>query len=651
MSLVAFVPLGLICTLYLLLWDSPKQNVKIRITFSIISGILAVCYLIWRLKQTVWLPESFGLTNQVWVVVIWLVEVLAFIEVGTFLLIMSRTNQRSSQADEYERNDKHQLPAVDVFIPTYNEPIDVLEKTILGAVNIDYTNKKVWVLDDGRREWLAAYCRDKGVGYLTRPDNSHAKAGNMNHALRHTSGEFVCIFDADFVPFKNFIKRTIGFFEDPTIGIVQTPQHFYNKDPIQTNLSISQDYPDEQRLFFDEMAASRDGWDAAFCCGSCSIHRRAALEAVGGVPTESITEDLLTTLVMLRKGYRTIYLNERLSMGLAAESIQGFFVQRERWCQGAIQSLYLKSGPLGPGLSLIQRLLFFPTSWLVQYAVRLMLIILPLIYLLTGMIPFYFTNINELIFFQIPVFVAFFLNMRWLVGGKYVPIVSAASSVFASFRLFPVVVTSLIKPFGTPFKVTPKGSSSVGGRNAELFTFYQILTVILLTVIGLLINVWPEFSVIQFDEFFPIAVFWSVLNLLVLVLASLLCFEGPRMRVEERFVLNEPVTVTLGEDVLSAVLIDASIDGCKLQLEERWWGRPLPDSLYFSIEQVGKVKILPVRVNRGAIAARFEYESDEVRDRMITKLFTGQYHNAVEMASGISEILRRLWNRAFIERS
>lgn len=647
MSPIAFLPIALLGVLYLFLWDIRKTDLTTRKSLSLLSGVLAIAYLVWRLMYTVWLPSSFGLINQIWTIAIWFVELLAFIEVGTFLLIMSRTNQRSAQADASQRQVRTVFPAVDVFIPTYNEPLDVLEKTIIGGLNIDYPNKKIWILDDGRRGWLEDYCQKKGVGYLTRPDNLHAKAGNLNHALTQTSGEFICIFDADFVPFTDFIKRTIGFFDNPTIGIVQTPQHFYNKDPVQTNLSISDDYPDEQRLFFDEMAASRDAWDAAFCCGSCSIQRRAALEAVGGVPTESITEDLLSTLVLLRKGYRTIYLNERLSIGLAAESIQGFFVQRERWCQGAVQSLFLKSGPLGPGLKPMQRVLFFPTSWLVQYAVRLMLLMLPLVYLLTGMIPFYFTDINQLIFFQVPVFVAFFLNMRWLVGGKYMPLVSVASSIFASFRLFPVVVASLIKPFGKPFKVTPKGSSSVGGRNAEMFTFYQILTVILLTLGGLLINVWPESAVIDFDQFFPIAVFWSVFNLLVLVLASLLCFEGPRDRREERFVLNEPTIVKFGDETIEATLIDASVEGCKIELNQSWWKGALPHELHFSIESVGQVKAIPIRANRGAIAASFEFESEASRDRMITKLFTGQYLNAVENASGFGEILKRLWHRAF----
>jgi cellulose synthase (UDP-forming) len=646
MTLTSFVPLFLVSAVYFLLWDMPKTRDRNRTIFGLFSVTLGLIYLTWRWSETVWLPPAMGMVNQVWTLLLFFVELLAFIEIATFLLIMSRTNQRSAEADQLSAIERVPTPSVDVFIPTYNEPIDVLEKTIIGANNIEWPNKKVWVLDDGRRDWLKDYCAERHVGYLTRDSSAHAKAGNLNAALSKTSGDFICIFDADFVPFPGFIKRTIGFFDDPTVGIVQTPQHFYNKDPIQTNLHISQDYPDEQRLFFDEMAASRDAWDVAFCCGSCSIQRRAALEAIDGVPTESITEDLLSTLAMLRKGYRTRYLNERLSMGLAAESIQGFFVQRERWCRGAIQSLYLRDGPLGPGLKLLDRLLFFPTSWLVQYTTRIALVLIPIVYLLTGLIPFYFTNVGDLIFFQVPVFLVYFLNMRWLVGAKYMPLVSVAASVFASFRLFPTVLSSLIKPFGTPFKVTPKGSSAASGRDSELFTFYLILIAIILTVTGLLINVQPEAAVIRFSEFYPIAVFWSAFNLVVLIVAALLCFEGSRLRSEERFDVLETVDVVFDDQRVVAQLVDASVDGCKLQLDSNWWSAQLPPAMQVDIAQIGRVRVKPIRANRGAIAATFDFVGDQ-RDQMIAKLFSGRYRNQVVDAPRYGTILGRLWRRAF----
>jgi len=640
-----YIPLLLVAGFFLLVWDAPRSDAKARQMVCLIPALLCVHYLSWRLFFTVWPDNEDSAWAQTWIWGVWGIEVLAFIEVAVFLLIMSRTNTRSQEADQHQMPSP--LPAVDIFIPTYNEPLDVLEKTIVAAAAVDYPHKTVWVLDDGKRDWLRTFCEETGVRYLTRADNSHAKAGNMNHALAHAKGEFIAVFDADFVPAKNFIRRTLGFFSDPAIGIVQTPQHFYNKDPIQTNLGLMQIYPDEQRLFFDQMAASRDAWQAAFCCGSCSIMRRQAVDAIGGIPTQSITEDLLTTLVMLRQGYQTIYLNERLSMGLAAESIEGFFVQRERWCRGAIQSLFLKAGPLGPGLSVIQRILFFPTSWLTQYAVRLMLIAIPLAYLLLGWLPFHFTNTGDMVFYQLPVFLSFFLAMRWLVGGHFSPLVSGPAGVFASFRLGPTVLASLIQPFGKPFRVTPKGSDAVNGAKVDFFSLGMILLCMGLTLLGLLLNVVPELAVVPHDEFFPIAMFWSMLNVVTLALAALLCFEGPRLRKEERFLLAESAMAHDGETEVAVDIVDASVDGCKLALPPTGHGLFPKGTASLSVAGVGRVKMRPVRQNATHLAATFEYDSQAQRNAMICKLFSGEHTTVAPVTSSTRQLMSSLWEKTF----
>jgi len=638
-----FIPLLLVLGGFALLWDTRRDHARVRLAVTLVPALLLVPYLVWRLSSTFQLTQGQGGLAQAWVWAVGLVELLALWEMATFLLIMSRVNTRSAQADELQNAASLGQPEVDVFIPTYNEPLDVLEKTILGAQAIDYPNKTVWVLDDGRREALRAYCERQGVRYLTRPDNLHAKAGNLNHALQHAQGAFVCVFDADFVPSRGFIRRTLGLFSDDSVGIVQTPQHFYNKDPIQTNLGLMQDYPDEQRLFFDQMAASRDAWNASFCCGSGRLLRRKALDVVGGIPTESITEDLLTTLVMLRHGYRTVYLNERLSMGLAAESIEGFFVQRERWCRGAIQSLFLRYGPLGPGLTPMQRLLFFPTSWLTQYFVRLFLLLIPLVYLLLGWMPLQFTTTADLVRFQLPLIAALLLTTRWLVGSHYIPLVSVPASIFASFRLAPTVVASFIQPFGKPFRVTPKGALSLGGRQVDLVTLTPILITMGLTLLGLLVNVTPELAVVPFTEFFPIAVFWSGLNVLALALAALLCIEGPRLRREERFVLQEPAVLRCGGQRHAVVLVDASVDGFHLRTES-----PVPalaEGVTLEVRDVGEVALEMVRVWPGRLSGRF-VPSQPQREALIRKLFCGDYSNHVEQVQSWRKLLHRIWHRA-----
>ena len=290
--LEALGPALLIAAFFLILvLNWPRRRTWSRaITCAFVCAV-SLRYLWWRFDATVLPYPNDGLTFC-WVWFLFIVELLAFTEIVLFLLTMSRYTDRSAEADRlqaaFAAQPQDEWPTVDVFIPSYDEPIDVLERTIVGALALDYPNHKfkVYVLDDQRRDWLKKYCEEKGVVHVTRPDNLHAKAGNLNHGLKLSCGEFVAIFDADFVPYRHFLRRTMPFFRDPAIGIVQTPQHFFNKDPVQSNLSLERAWPDEQRLFFDEMAASRDAWDVSFCCGSCSIMRRQAVEAIGGMPTE-----------------------------------------------------------------------------------------------------------------------------------------------------------------------------------------------------------------------------------------------------------------------------------------------------------------------------------------------------------------------------
>ena len=345
----------------------PLDRTWARLLIFAAVWLVIARYLGWRLTGTV--LSARGTWYEIgWVWVCFVVELIAIADQLWLYIACLRPTDRRPEADAHEARLRalpiDELPSVDIFIPTYNEPMEVLEKTIIGALCLDYPKASVWVLDDGRRPWLKAFCEAKGAGYLTRPDNSHAKAGNINHALKCTSGEFIAIFDADFVPQRNFLMRMLGFFADPKVAIVQCPHAFYNHDPLQTNLAMRKAIPDEQRFFFDAIMPHRDGWDAAFCCGSNSVTRRAALDSIGGgLPTASITEDMLLTLTLLRKGYVTRYLCERLAFGLAPENVNAFLVQRQRWARGAIQILYLRGGPLGGKLPFIKRLLFLPSHW------------------------------------------------------------------------------------------------------------------------------------------------------------------------------------------------------------------------------------------------------------------------------------------------
>lgn len=609
---------------------------------SAVAVLVGVRYFVWRYVATVAPLRDLSAGEHAWGMFVYGMEWLAFLEMCVFLLIMSRKNTRSAEADGFEALiDGH--PSVDVFIPTYNEGLDVLEKTILGAKHLDYPNFKVWVLDDGRREWLRDYCARQGVGYLTRPDNAHAKAGNINNGLRHTAGDLVAIFDADVVPFRSFLRRTVGFFlAHDDIGVVQTPQHFFNKDPIQANLYLDKIWPDEQRLFFDSMAPCRDAWNAAFCCGAGSIIRRRALDCAGGVPTSSITEDLLTTLVLLAHGYRTVYLNEKLSQGLSAESLRGYFIQRSRWCRGGIQCFFAPEGPLrARGLSPLQRLLFTPYGWLVLPLTRVFILLVPVVYLWTGLAPLHFTTTADVLTYQFPVFLMFALTMQWFVPRKYVPIVTTAVGIFGAFRLLPVALASLVKPFGAPFRVTPKGA---GARTSvDWFTLGAISCFLAATLLGLVRNLVPELQTLRQKEFFPYALGWSVVNIVMLTIAALICFDAPRKRKEERFSIDEPTTL----DGRPVVIADISLGGARIRHDA---GKRIADrGARVSIPVADVREPLESEVknsNPRELMAAFTGMSDAQREDLIVKLFTGRYSNEIYEVYDTRSVVATLVRRA-----
>ncbi len=609
-----------------------RQKDAHRMIITGLAFLFALRYFVWRLLATV--LDS----GSVWIWIVYLLELLAFFEVAVFLLIMSRNNNRSAEADRYEK-EFSRIPSVDVFIPTYNEGPEVLEKSILGAKHLDYPDFKVWVLDDGKRNWLKDFCRKHEVGYLTRPDNLHAKAGNLNNGLSHTGGELIAVFDADFVPTRIFLKRTVVFFlQDETVGIVQTPQHFFNRDPIQLNLGLEKLLPDEQRLFFDAMAPSRDAWGAAFCCGSCSVLRRKALEKIGGIPTSSITEDLLTTLSLLTVDYKTIYLNEALSFGMSSESLQGYFIQRARWCRGGIQCFFVKEGPLrAKGLTMLQRILFSPYSWILQPVTRIMMLMIPIVYLFLDWVPLKIKSSEELIAYQFPLFLLYFLTMRWLVGRKYVPLITSAINIFGMFRLLPVMLSSLIKPFGVPFRVTPKGNASITGT--DWYVFGSVCVVIALSFLGLAINLIPEYRIIQDYHFFHYVVFWTCFNIFLLSFSLLLCFDAPKKAESERFVIREAIKIGGKACTLETLsLKDGTLSGSTM----------VPPGEYsFTLTGVRT----PIHAEKKDLPEENILElkelSDDQREDLIVKLYTGNYDNEIHEPGKVLEILKNLLKQAY----
>jgi len=610
-------------------WRPEAPRLAAAVIFG--TGLVLARYLWWRLTVTV-LPGSTADFGGVVIWIVFLVECLLWYETMLMLLILSRGTRRTAEADGHEAwlraRSPETLPHVDVLIATYNEPLDVLEKTIAGAMALDWPASQlhVHVLDDGKRSWLEDYCAERGVTYLTRPDNSHAKAGNLNAAFDRTFSEFILVLDADFVPQRRMLMRAIGFFADPGVGIVQMPHHFFNSDPVQTNLDMRRSLPDEQRFFFDAVQPGRDGWGCAMCCGSNGIIRRAALNEIGGkMPTESVTEDMLLTLALLRRGYVTRYLGERLAIGLAPENLEGYYTQRSRWAQGGIQILFLANGPFGKRLRLMQRLLFIPSHWITQSLAQPIAMGMPAFFMLTGVPPLLNGTPEAIFSYQLPAIFCGMMALGHFAGGRWLMMSSTVHAVMQAFRIAPTVLATLIRPRGRGFRVTPKGSDN-GVAAEDRGTVLIALAILFATAAGMLLNANVATRIVRDTELLPVVAFWAVVNMVILLIVATVAVPRVVHRTEERFIRNEPCRLTSSGAAAGGELIDMSLSGALVTVEE---GGPIPAAGAWVGVEIAGAGIVPGQVQRvadldgaPALGIAFHLPPGPLRDAVIQKLFT-----------------------------
>ena len=245
---------------------------------------------------------------------------------------------------------------VDVFIPTYNEPLTVLEMTVHAAKRVRGVGR-VLVLDDGNRAEVADMARRLRADYFAPEHNLHAKAGNMNNGLAHSAAEFILCLDADHVPKARILERTVGYFDDPSVGFVQSPQCFHNTGSFVFRRT-SKGRWFEQGTFYNVIQPAKNRFNSAFFVGTSAVIRRSALDSIGGFATGTATEDIHTSLRLHARGWKSVFVPEPLAVGLEAESLKEFFRQRRRWAAGSLGLLIRSSdSPLrARGLSWQQRL-------------------------------------------------------------------------------------------------------------------------------------------------------------------------------------------------------------------------------------------------------------------------------------------------------
>lgn len=627
----------------------PRERTWARVLVLGGAAFFLLRYVVWRTLET--LPPPALSPQALWQWTFYLIEMASLLDLLIGCVIQTRTADRRAEADAGAAalRARADPPFVDVFIATYNEGFDVVERTILGALALDYPRYAVWVLDDGKREWLRDYCKAKGARYVTRPDNRHAKAGNLNHGLAAsaaaTRGELVMVLDADFVPRRDFLRRTVGLFDEPRIGLVQTPQHFFNPDPVQSNLGAQRCWVDEQRYFFDVVQPSRDAWDVAFCCGTSSVVRRELLDAIGGFPIDSVTEDVLLSYVLMQRGYITRYLNEPLSLGLAPEGMKEYLTQRARWCLGTLQILRLKACPLwAPGHTPLVRVsfLWLVMSWLVTFPWTLATLVAPLLYLYFGVYAID-ADRQELVAYFAPAYVAMIMSISWISKRTFAVAITDVTRLVMLFPILRSIVQGLLRPRGQRFKVTAKG----GDRSHAVVQWgvmKPFLALLALYGAGIALNLSPSHAVVDDFDQHGVNVFWGLYNMVLMLLTALVCIDLPRRRREERFDVDEATRIRVGGDSAPCLIRDLSVSGARVRLS-----RPLAgDGLRLEIPGVGP---LDCELGRGIapdeVGLRF-VDLGPHRDPLIRKLYTGGYANVTRAAAPgrlLVAVLRRAFGR------
>lgn len=594
------------------------RNKSRRATLAIaaLSLLMSTRYLIWRTTTTLEFgsfPEMLlGTGLYLAELYAWIILVLGFLQTSWPL---DRPVIEIEGAPET-------WPMVDLYIPTYNESLEIVRNTAYAAMDLDYPRDRyrVFILDDGRRPEFRAMARQVGCGYLTRTDNLHAKAGNMNAALRKTDGELIAIFDCDHVPTRAFLQLTVGWFQkDPKLALLQTPHHFYSPDPVQRNLAGAADMPGEGDLFYGAVQRGNDLWNATFFCGSCAIIRREALMQTNGFAGETVTEDAHTALKLQRMGWNTAYISARLSAGLATERLVLHIGQRIRWARGMTQIMRIDNPLFGPGLKWQQRLCYINAMMHFQFPLpRIVFLTSPLAYLIAG------ANIIHasagLIFaYAAPHLFLAMQSSERIQGGERRPFWGEIYETLLAFHLVKPTVYTLFRPHEGKFNVTDKGSL-LDRTYFDLATVKPHLITIGLLLFGIAFGFARHFIPGEFHvqlDTLLLNTAWATFSVIILLAAVSVARERRQTRTHIRLPVKLPVTVYLDDGyVLDGMTKDVSLGGLSLTLPEglSLAGRTVTD---VALPMGDDMLTLPVETmrSRGSDAfLRFpELEPDRIR--------------------------------------
>ena len=542
-------------------------------------------------------------------------------------------------------------PNVDIFVTVVDEPLFILRRTLIGCVNQDYPKGcyRVYVLDDGQRDEVKALAESLQCGYIRRADRQHAKAGNLNHALHETTGEIVAIFDVDHVPASSFLKDTLGFFQDEQVAFVQTPHHFYNPDVFQKNLQLEGTLKNEQSLFYRVLQGGRDRHNSAFFAGSCGLFRRRVLVEIGGFRTETVTEDIHTSMVIHAKGYRSCYLNKVLAAGLMPETFESSMKQRVRWAMGHVQIFFQTNPFTMRGLTLAQRLGYFASIFYFLHGIpRIVCLLAPLFALLMGIIPVT-ADVPSLLNFFGSYYLAALVMLRTVSRGTRNAFWSDIYETADCIALSWATLKTALRPWKKrPFVITPKGSVQER-RGFSRFSYILPHVMIMgLLIVGLVtgIRLWmAEVSLPGLE----VSLFWGAVNLILIGVAILAAAELPDWRNTFRIKHRLPCELVSGEERFSGTVEDMNETGARIHVNRQLLERN--DQLLFSITNLaGDCLTIESRMCRQRrvssdaieIGLKFIDVDEKTGDSLIATVFSdSSAWNQPEAEPGI---FRSLWS-------
>src|SRR5579859_5345932 len=511
------------------------------------TTVVGVAYLMWRTLASVNL--------HVW----WLSVPLLLLEghalVGLVLFATSLWDLDAQRPATPTETTRHRLA---ILVPTLNEPVEILLPAIAAAVSARLPHA-TWVLDDGDRPEVAELARRLGADYLTRPTHDHAKAGNVNHALDHVDAELVAILDADHVAHSDLLVKTVGYFDDERVALVQTPQDFYNLDSFEH----SKNYQDQQ-LFYRAIEPGRNRWGAAFWCGTGAVVRVAALRQVGGLATETVTEDIHTTIRLHRRGWRTVYHNEVLARGLAAGDAMQYLNQRLRWGTGSMQVLRIENPAWVSGLRPMQRVSYMATllGWFDAWR-SLGYLLVPMAVLATGAVP-----IRSSLRTFLPFFAVWFLVQRYAVHRMARGLAPQGPAIVFDLVRMPANLQAtlrLLHPGERAFSVTDKGRTSDQRKRMPVPVLLTALLAGSIAAGAWAVSTLAGLTPLHYGA--KGAVYGALLWLVVnggLLLAAVQRIRSERFGAERRSSVRFNVDAAATLDGSPVRLLDASLTGAQL---------------------------------------------------------------------------------------